>query len=407
MSSYHPLTLDEAMQLSQKVLDLFDANSKLTCQEIGDGNLNLVFHITDTNSRNSVIVKQALPYAKIVGESWPLSLDRARIEREVLQEEYRICPGSVPQVYYYDDELALTIMEDLSNHVIMRKGLIEGNHYPLFSKHIGEFMARTLFYTSDLAMDQSLKKEKVKKFVNPDQCKITEDLIFEEPYRISERNNYSPSIEDEAVALRTDSELHLEIAILREKFLTEAQALLHGDLHTGSIFVTSESTKVIDPEFAYYGPMGFDIGAVLANLLLHYVSIPGWSTDEAAASARAEELLLMVQNVWTEFESSFCDLWNQDVQDYMARTKGYQEFYITSLLQDSAGFAGSKMIRRIVGLAHVADIDTISNETIREQAERKALSIGKNLVKNHRRITSINDFMNLVTDASKGKVGQR
>ena len=407
MSSYHPLTLDEAMQLSQKVLDLFDANSKLTCQEIGDGNLNLVFHITDTNSRNSVIVKQALPYAKIVGESWPLSLDRARIEREVLQEEYRICPGSVPQVYYYDDELALTIMEDLSNHVIMRKGLIEGNHYPLFSKHIGEFMARTLFYTSDLAMDQSLKKEKVKKFVNPDQCKITEDLIFEEPYRISERNNYSPSIEDEAEALRTDSELHLEIAILREKFLTEAQALLHGDLHTGSIFVTSESTKVIDPEFAYYGPMGFDIGAVLANLLLHYVSIPGWITDEAAASARAEELLLMVQNVWTEFESSFCDLWNQDVQDYMARTKGYQEFYITSLLQDSAGFAGSKMIRRIVGLAHVADIDTISNETIREQAERKALSIGKNLVKNHRRITSINDFMNLVTDASKGKVGQR
>ena len=407
MSSYHPLTLDEAMQLSQKVLDLFDANSKLTCREIGDGNLNLVFHITDTNSRNSVIVKQALPYAKIVGESWPLSLDRARIEREVLQEEYRICPGSVPQVYYYDDELALTIMEDLSDHDIMRKGLIEGNHYPLFSKHIGEFMARTLFYTSDLAMDQSLKKEKVKKFVNPDQCKITEDLIFEEPYRISERNNYSPSIEDEAEALRTDSELHLEIAILREKFLTEAQALLHGDLHTGSIFVTSESTKVIDPEFAYYGPMGFDIGAVLANLLLHYVSIPGWITDEAAASARAEELLLMVQNVWTEFEISFCDLWNQDVQDYMARTKGYQEFYITSLLQDSAGFAGSKMIRRIVGLAHVADIDTISNETIREQAERKALSIGKNLVKNHRRITSINDFMNLVTDASKGKVGQR
>lgn len=407
MSSYHPLSLDEAMQLSLNVLDLFDSSSELTCQEIGDGNLNLVFHITDTISHNSVIVKQALPYAKIVGESWPLSLERARIEREILQEEYRICPGSVPQVYYYDDELALTIMEDLSDHVIMRKGLIEGNHYPLFPKHIGEFMARTLFYTSDLAMDQSLKKEYVKKFVNPDQCKITEDLIFEEPYRVSERNSYSPSIEDEAEALRTDSELHLEIAILREKFLTQAQALLHGDLHTGSIFVTSESTKVIDPEFAYYGPMGFDIGAVLANLLLHYVSIPGWITDEAAASAREEELLLMVQDVWTEFEHNFCELWDQDVQDYMARTKGYQELYIAKLLQDSAGFAGSKMIRRIVGLAHVANIDTISDDIMKEQAERKALSIGKNLVKNHRRITTITDFMNLVTDTSKGKVGQR
>ncbi|WP_211746791.1 S-methyl-5-thioribose kinase [Paenibacillus sp. Marseille-Q4541] len=407
MSSYHPLTLDEAMQLSQKVLDLFDANSELTCREIGDGNLNLVFHVTDINSSKSVIVKQALPYAKIVGESWPLSLDRARIERELLQEEYRLCPGSVPEVYYYDDELALTIMEDLSDHVIMRKGLIEGNHYPLFAKHIGQFMARTLFYTSDLAMDQSLKKESVKKFVNPDQCKITEDLIFEEPYRISERNSYSPIIEDEAEALRTDTELHLEIAILREKFLTQTQALLHGDLHTGSIFITPESTKVIDPEFGYYGPMGFDIGAVLANLLLHYASVPGWISEGVAAATREEELLDMVQDVWNEFELHFRALWEQDVQDYMARTKGYQELYITRLLQDSAGFAGSKMIRRIVGLAHAADIDTIEDAALREQAERKALTIGKSLVKNHRQITSISEFMNLISDASKGKVGQR
>lgn len=407
LSSYHPLSLDEAMQLSQEVLDLFNTDSELTCREIGDGNLNLVFHISDIKSGNSVIVKQALPYAKIVGESWPLSLERARIEREILQEEYRICPGSVPEVYYYDDELALTIMEDLSDHVIMRKGLIEGNHYPLFAKHIGEFMARTLFYTSDLGMDQSMKKESVKKFINPDQCKITEDLIFEEPYRVSERNIYSPSIEDEAEALRTDTELHLEVAILREKFLTHAEALIHGDLHTGSIFITPDSTKVIDPEFAYYGPMGFDIGAVLANLLLHYVSVPGWISDETESSLREEELLHMVQDVWNEFEHHFRALWDQDVKDYMARTTGYQDLYITRLLQDSAGFTGSKMIRRIVGLAHVADIDTIQDAALKEQAERNALAIGKNLIKNHRQITSIDDLIHIITDATKGKVGQR
>lgn len=34
----------------------------------------------------------------------------------------------------------------------------------------------------------------------------------------------------------------------------------------------TELTKVIDPEFAFFGPMGFDVGAVLENLVLNYLS---------------------------------------------------------------------------------------------------------------------------------------
>src|SRR5690606_20332056 len=101
-------------------------------------------------------------------------------------------------------------------------------------------------------------------------CKITEDLIFDDPYTDSPNNQYNEAIRDAAENLRKDTALHREVALLRGKFLTQGQALLHGDLHTGSLFVTATSTKAIDPEFAFYGPMGFDIGAVLANLLLNY-----------------------------------------------------------------------------------------------------------------------------------------
>ncbi|MBT2284652.1 S-methyl-5-thioribose kinase [Paenibacillus polymyxa] len=399
MSQYRPFTPQDAIELAKTLPGPFAASANLDCHEIGDGNLNLVFHITDQNSDKSIIIKQALPYAKVVGESWPLSLVRARIEREILQEEYRLCPGMVPEVYHYDDDLALTVMEDLSDHVIMRKGLIEGVSYPLFAQHIGEFMARTLFFTSDLGMDQQLKKEQQGRFINPDQCKITEDLIFDEPYRIAENNNYDASIEDEAEALRTDGELHLEVALLREKFLTHGQALLHGDLHTGSIFVTPESTKVIDPEFAYYGPMGFDVGAVLANLLLNYASLPGWIQDETDLRERETLLLNMVRDVWTEFESRFRALWVNDLVDPMAKTPGYQDLYVQQLFRDSIGFAGAKMVRRIVGLAHVADIDTIPNATEREHAQRKALSIGKALIKNHRRLNTIGELLDIVSTA--------
>ncbi|MCP1134976.1 S-methyl-5-thioribose kinase [Paenibacillus polysaccharolyticus] len=399
MTQYHPLTPQEAIELAKTLPGPFTADANLDCREIGDGNLNLVFHITDQNSDKSIIIKQALPYAKVVGESWPLSLVRARIEREILQEEYRLCPGMVPEVYHYDDDLALTVMEDLSDHVIMRKGLIDGASYPLFAQHIGEFMARTLFFTSDLGMNQQQKKEQQGRFVNPDQCKITEDLIFDEPYRIAQNNNYETAIEDEAEALRTDEALHLEIALLREKFLTHGQALLHGDLHTGSIFVTSESTKVIDPEFAFYGPMGFDVGAVLANLLLHYVSLSGRFQDQSTRNKRETELLDMVRDVWTEFDTRFRALWTTALVDPMAKTPGYQNLYVQQLFRDTIGFAGAKMVRRIVGLAHVADIDTITDATEREHAQRKALAVGKALIKNNRHVNTIGEVLDLVSSA--------
>ena len=46
--------------------------------EVGDGNLNLVFIVK--GDRGGVAVKQALPYVRLVGESWPLQLSRAHYE---------------------------------------------------------------------------------------------------------------------------------------------------------------------------------------------------------------------------------------------------------------------------------------------------------------------------------------
>lgn len=38
---------------------------------------------------------------------------------------------------------------------------------------------------------------------------------------------------------------------------------------------------MIDPEFAFYGPMGFDLGALVGNLLLAYCAVPGNGQGEA------------------------------------------------------------------------------------------------------------------------------
>jgi len=397
MSTYHPLTEQEAIEIARNLDQFFPSNASLSCKEIGDGNLNLVFHIIDSTSGKSLIMKQALPYAKVVGDSWPLTLDRARIESEKLILEGKLAPGLVPQVYKYDPELSLTIMEDLSDHVIMRKGLIEGNEYPHFADHISTFLANTLFYTSDLGMNQQDKKLQVKNFINPDLCKITEDLIFDDPYTVSSNNNYEPAIEDAAAALRANDDLHLEIAILREKFLTQAQALLHGDLHTGSIFIKENSTKVIDPEFAYYGPMGYDIGAVFANLLLNYAGQEYWMKDAAAREAFRNNLLQTIISIWNQFNDKFLALWKTHGVDRMANeAKGYKEYYMKKVLQDTVGYTGAKMVRRIVGLAHVVDIDGIEDAAIRNSAQRLAIAIGTELIVRNRSIETIEELIELV-----------
>jgi 5-methylthioribose kinase len=85
-SAYHPLTEEEAVQyVRSKLPGFFPSDAQLFSREIGDGNLNLVFRVVDAATGRSLILKQALPYARVVGESWPLTLDRARIESEALK----------------------------------------------------------------------------------------------------------------------------------------------------------------------------------------------------------------------------------------------------------------------------------------------------------------------------------
>lgn len=392
MLRYQPLDEQGAITYALKFTDLFSENAQLVCRVIGDGNLNLVFQLSDKVSGKSIIMKQALPYARVIGESWPLTLDRARIESQALINQYTICPGLVPKVYHYDRVLALTIMEDLSDHLIMRKGLAARKRYPHFARHIGTFLARTLFMTSDFALPAQLKKKKVVQFMNPDMCKISEDLIFTYPYFESGENQFNPLLADTVEEIWKNNPLKLEVAKLKEGFLTHTQALIHGDLHTGSIMVTEEDTKVIDPEFSFYGPIGFDIGAVFGNLLLSFASHEGHTRDEQERMNYQEYLLTMIEQIWTSFEKEFRALWEKYSKERMAVIPGYADHYLFKVLEDTTGYAGCIMIRRIIGLAHVWDLESINDPKLRANGEKLALLTGQKLVMERRKVKEINDL---------------
>jgi 5-methylthioribose kinase len=62
---------------------------------------------------------------------------------------------------------------------------------------------------------------------------------------------------------------------------------------------------------------------------------------------------------------------------------------------DLLGFAGIEVHRRILGLAHNADFETIADEDLRASCEAKALKFGRHLAVNRRQIHSIDEVNNL------------
>ena len=247
------------------------ADAELTAKEIGDGNLNYVFRVVDEKTGKSVIVKQAGVSLRISAEM-KVSTDRNRIESEILQIQWKYAPGLVPQIFGYDTVMSACVMEDLSDHALMRYALMRHETFPRFAEDIATYMVNTLLKTTDVAMEHKAKKDMVKRFINPELCEITEDLVLTEPYNDCNHRNliFEKNADFVKRELYDDVKLHLEIAKIKFDFMNNAQALIHGDLHTGSIFVKQDSTRVFDPEFAFYGPMGYDIGNVVANLIFAY-----------------------------------------------------------------------------------------------------------------------------------------
>ena len=375
--------------------------------EVGDGNLNLVFIVE--GPEGSVCVKQSLPYVRLVGEGWPMPLSRAFFEQQYMREQAPLVGRLLPELYHYDARLFALVMERLSPHIIMRRGMIEAVRYPDFARHIARFMARSLFFTSDLALPAAEKKRKVAAFCdNTALCKITEDLIFTDPYMRHERNRWTaPQLDGIAAEFRADAELKLAVSRLKLKFLSSAEALIHGDLHTGSVMVTEDDSRVIDSEFAFFGPMGFDVGAVLGNLLLNYFSQDGHATPQSPREAYQDWVLATVEEVWTRFRENFLALWREqgagddaaggdayprplfEDEPSAAALEAEREAYMQRLFADSLGFGAAKMIRRILGLAHNIDLEWIADPDRRALCETRCLRLARDLMVNTRRYADI------------------
>jgi 5-methylthioribose kinase len=396
-NTYFLMNADEVILYVKEKTDFFAKDAKLSCAEIGDGNLNYVFRVIDEQSGQSLIVKQAGDTARISDE-FKLSTNRIRIESNVLMLEGELAPGLVPDVYLFDDVMNCCVMEDLSDHTILRTALNEGRIFPRLADDLTTFMVNTLLLTTDVVMEHKEKKSLVQDYINPELCEISEDLVYSEPFTDhNNRNDLFPANKEWIVEnIYGDDKLRFEAAKLKFAFMTNAQALVHGDLHSGSVFVKEDSTKVIDPEFAFYGPMGYDVGNVIANLMFAWSRAHVTNADEKYVTW-LEETIKDSVNLFAE---KFLASWRENVTDIMAKEQGFDRWYLDSVLQDTASVTGMEMIRRIAGLAKVKDMTTIADDEQRVVAERICLSAAKKFILESGSCKTGEQFLKVLKDSA-------
>ncbi len=343
--------------------------------EIGDGNLNLVFIVTNQSNGTSVIIKQALPYLRCVGDSFPLGEQRMLFEIRSMYFYSQTTPSLVPKIYHYDESKYTLVMQNLSHHIIMRKGILEGIKYNRFADDISDFIAKTTFATSIFGIDSKKRAKLTEDFAaNTELRKLTEDFVFTFPYMHNETNRHNPLIESSAKAIKSNSKFKAKAMELKYIFMTKAEALLHGDLHTGSVMLNEQETFVIDSEFAFLGPIGFDVGAVVGNLLMAYMAMEARGKYEYAKwlETTAYDVLgkfinkfevMLLGGGGAMYESNY---WaNTDENGKKILTKKL----IKDIMKESVGFAGCKMARRQLGVAHILEIESIEDPVIRAEVE--------------------------------------
>ncbi|WP_237037156.1 S-methyl-5-thioribose kinase [Mediannikoviicoccus vaginalis] len=361
---------------------LFQSDEKVTCQEIGDGNINYVFRLK--GEKKSYIFKQADELLR--SSQRPLSQNRMDIEAFMLNYYNKSTPNFSPKLYFYDRDLKLIAMEDLFDYKNLRHEYMNGNFYQGTTKRLGEFCVKSLLPTTIFYMDLNKRRKLQSMICNEDMCNITEDLVLTEPFiDYKKRNVITEGLEKYVEEnIYNDRNLQLRAAVLKEKFVNDKQALIHGDLHTGSIFVKEGEVKIIDPEFATFAPIGYDLGNVLANLFFALLYNEEVLKSVDGANEIKQQIEIFIKSLYRSFTEYFK---KKKIIDPSFNNSNFINKTIQDYMTDMYSFCGMELLRRTIGDSKVLELTTIEDLNKRQMVDKILINFSKNL------ITSPESFM--------------
>lgn len=362
-------------------------------EEDGDGFINFVFRVSD--GKYFLIVKQSTAVTRL-GAHMDVDVNRYKLEYDSMKLRRAFAPEFVPKVYDIDTENRVFITEDVSYLKISRFQLLKGVQFPLLGEHIGLYMAKNNFFTSEYYLDSRSFRDLSIRFMNPTMRAIMDVGMFLSSVTPEDTvgRPLDPDFQRFPRAICADPEVIIARQRFRHLFMTKGECLIHGDLHTSNIFASDEETKVIDMEYTFCGPFSYDMGYFLQNFLTQYAAATFRPFDsENDREAYKTYCLFIIKDTYLSFCKYFCRIFRRFAKPEYRDVPGLLEDFCQTSLKEFIGFAASAMLGRIVSVIAFPDYDSIEDPVQRHNAMCYSIILNRHMLVNYEKYTSIDAFI--------------
>ena len=184
---------------------------------------------------------------------------------------------------------------------------------------------------------------------------------------------------------------------LRRNFMSHADGLIHGDLHTSNIFASEDAMKVIDMEFSFMGPFGYDLGYLTGNLISQYCAA---CFKPFASEAERREfkayLLATIKSLFETYFKTFIECWKKDAKERYQGAGGLCRSILDEVMRDAPGYASIVNWFRCTGEIEYPDFDVIENLEDKRHAQTLSLMMDWQLMFQRYQFMSVDDLIDTV-----------
>ncbi len=325
-----------------------------------------------------------------------LPSERTKMEWDSMQIRKSIVPEYLPELYFFDSENNVFATEDLSYLSIARFQLNKNIMFPRLAMQMGDFIARSHFYTSEYYLDTQSFRKLNAHFMGNRMRDIFDNIIFITLHKDDPDFGIQldPELASKIKDIVFDERVVLERFKLRDLFMSKAETLLHGDYHTSNLFVNEKEMKVIDMEYTFFGPAAFDIGYMLSNFISQFFCAAFRPFhDEKSRKVFQSYILAGAKEMYNTYCSVFFDCWDKDAKPIYRQINGLKEVISDNLIKNTIGFFGTANMFRAAGAIDFPEYTAIEDTKARHHAVILSVITDRFMLLNRDKYTDFNDFI--------------
>lgn len=290
--------------------------------------------------------------------------------------------------------------EDVSNLKLICYQLNKNHRFPELAKQGAHYLAATHFYTSEFYLSTKEFRNLMAEYMNQNLRVVMEDGIFLNIFGATDYDSKcGPEFVEYCKKVRYDDKVQFQRYKLRHLFMSKSETLIHGDFHTSNLFADDHTLKVIDMEYTFGAPFSYDLGFIIANLMMQLTSSAFRPFESGYLRQRHISYLLhLIQTLYTEYIRYFFQFWDKDAKIEYRVTEGYKESLVHDILRECIGFAACVNFSRVIGYMDTADFDCIEDNNLRTKAKYLSVDMDRMLFEKWDSYENIGQFISDLID---------